>query len=926
MIQDKVEFILHRVEKDEAFKRMFFKKLSTTENPYPWFEQLLKAGFLDPHTCNKNPVLEGDHYNVPYWFALDFLENLATHLAKRPDEKLLGQLVTLINSIIDFREDGKRIENPNTDYKVIRIIFKLPISRITKKHIDFIDIALANRFSAVSLLSSEIVNTVIPYLIDNSAKDLLLEAMKIVLKFKTDKKEYLSFLSFTSVIEDYWFSELIKKNGARIIDICAISLANAIIEIIKEIIAKEVNSFSVGAVPAIEDNPQNFLEDHYQLQITHLLRKTLESLKPPEQESLLKTLVNSDVQIFQRLGIHLINYYYEAYSHLFWQWNGNPLVEYELKHELFELISKNKNNFSTENVGKLINWIESIKFPATEEIPEGSDRYLKIEAHARLEWLYALEGIYDKRISELGEKYSKSYPYKIEHPGYTWWSEPVQVTQIGTPEAFSSEVLAKSNYELVNYIREYKPKERDFFHNKEDLLYSFSGVVKDNPTRFITDMKPFLELDFSFQEALISGLADAWRNKKQLALEEPFCFIKSIMAQPKFKEDSSPQKNYLVKSIADLVYEGTHDEQNTFPQQFLPNCEAILLQLVDNSFSTVTNENFDVFTSVINSPLGIVHYAMITYSLRFAKLYKKDSVEKWATPIKSYYESALQKKRTIEFQVSLGTFLPQLYYLDKEWVTNNIDIIFPKEDTLIWEYGFSSYLVHSSTLSKQIYCLLREHQHYTKALDCLTSTQKHALTKLPQHICLAYLNDLEDLSENSLLSKLVKGENVTYLFDLVTFLWHLRGKLETRMQEKIKPLWAAIIDQTSNSSYKNKYKEVLAHLSTWLILIDTIDSDVVNWMKQTNACLNDRSSLFYLEYLNSHVSKTPQFVAEIFYDLVSNVHYFPFFKQEEVISIIKTLFEARQEEKAKRICTLYLEAGFDFLRPIFEQYNSRKAN
>ncbi len=526
MIKDKVEFILRRVEKDEAFKRMFFKKLSTTENPFPWFEQLHKAGFLDPRTCNKNPVLEGDHYNVPYWFALDYLENLAMHLAKKPDEKLLNQLVALINSFIDYRGDGKRIENSHTDYMLIRIIFKLPISRITKKHIDFIDTALMNRFTAVSLLSSEIVNTVIPYLIDNIAKDLLLEAMKIVLKFKVDKREYLSFLSFTSVIEDYWFSELIGKNGSKIIDVCGISLANIIIEIIKEIISKEAKSFNIGAVPAIEDNPQNFLEDNYQLQITHLLRKTLETLKPPEQESLLKTMVNSDVQILRRLSIHLIGYYYEAYSQLFWQWNGNPLLEYELKHELYELISKNKKYFSSEQIDRFINLIESIKFPATKEIPEGSDKFLQIEAHARLEWLYSLEGICDKRITELREKYSKIYPYEIDHPGYIWWSDPVQITQIGTPEAFSPDILAKSNSELVNYIREYKPKERDIFQNKEDLLYSFRGVVKDNPTRFITNMKPFLELDFGFQEALISGLAGAWMNKKQFALEEPFAFIK----------------------------------------------------------------------------------------------------------------------------------------------------------------------------------------------------------------------------------------------------------------------------------------------------------------------------------------------------------------------------------------------------------------
>jgi len=916
LIQDKVAFILQRAEKDESFKRMFFKKLSTTENPYPWFEQLQKAGYLDPRTNNKNPVLEGDHYSVPYWFALDFLENLAAHLSKKPDEKILDQLVALIDSIIDFREEGKRIENPNTDYKVIKIVFKLPITRITKKHIDFIKTALANKFSAVSLLSSEIENTVIPYLLDNSAKNLLLEAMKIVLKYKIDKKDYLSFLNFTSILDDYWFSELIQKNGSKIIDICGISLANIIVDLIQEIMAKDSKSFSFVAIPAIEDNPQNFLENNYQLQITHLLRRTLESLKPPAQESLLKTLVKSDLQIFQRVSIHLISYYYEAYGQLFWQWDGNPLEEYGLKHEIYELISKNKTNFSSDQIHQLTNWIESIKLPATREAPEGSDKHLQTEAHAKLEWLSALDGIDDKEIVELGEKYSKIYPYKIEHPGYIWWSEPVQVSQIGAPEVFPSEVISKSNTELVQYIKSYKPQKETWYQSREDIVYSFSSIVRENPSKFATDMGPFIDLDLAFQEALVSGFVDAWRNNKPFPLKGLFDFITEATATSTFRESSSMEKNFLIKSIGNLIFEGTRDEKHVFDEEFLSICETILLRLVNNAYSIVKEDSNDVLTAVLNSPLGAVYYAMVAFSLRFAKVYRKNKEEKWVTSIKTYYQSVIETNRTVEFQVCLGTFLPQLYYLDKAWVTENIDKLFPKENEKMWEYGFSSYLFHSTTLSREIYCLLRENQHYKKALK---KTEGNLFPKLPQHVCLAYLNDLESLSKGSLLSDLITGKNVTYLLDLIRFLWHLRGKLEPKMKEKIKPLWGAIVGYISNLPNTEKYKDVLAELSYWLSLVENIDNDIVNWMKLSNKYMNDRSSMFYLEYLNSHVSKNPELVAEIFYDLVSNTHYFPYIKQEEVIALVKSLFESGQEEKAKRICTLYLSAGFEFLRKVFEE-------
>ena len=141
-------------------------KLSETENTYPWFEELHKRGYLDPSN-NKNPIMEGNNYKVPYWEALSYLENLAKHLAEKPKDSILKKLLNLVDSIIVSEENGQRIENPHTDWMIIKIIFKLPIEHITENHIQFIETALLSEFSNTTLLSAEIEKTAFPHLINN---------------------------------------------------------------------------------------------------------------------------------------------------------------------------------------------------------------------------------------------------------------------------------------------------------------------------------------------------------------------------------------------------------------------------------------------------------------------------------------------------------------------------------------------------------------------------------------------------------------------------------------------------------------------------------------------------------------------------------------------------------------------------------------
>lgn len=919
-MQEKITRIFQEVERNEAFKRMFFKKLSETENPIPWFEELRKRGYLDPSN-NKNPTMDRDNYTVPYWQALGYLENLAKHITDKPEEIILEKLIDLTNSIIEYKENDQRIENPHTDWMIIKTIFKLPIEKIVANHIEFVEIALLSKFSNTVLISAEIEKTIFPFLIENKNEDLLLKLLEIIIKPRKSKEPFS--LETTSIMEEYWFSEVLKKNKRKLVEICGLKSARIVIKQMKSILKEEESSFNIATIPTIEDSSQIMFPEKYEWQLVSLLRETLEQAIPPSQADLLSEMLQSQFSIFKRIGIHTINYHYQAFANLFWSWKDNPLEEFRLKHEIYELLKSNKQYFSEEEFNKLIEWIEAIKLKPSKTTPEDTESLKKREAYVKLEWLSAVADTENKQIRELHQKYFQIYPGEIEHPGYIVWSSGVQVSKVGDVQPFSEEILSLSNQKIAEYIMNYREPEKKRFELNGNLRYSLSRTVRENPQKFVKDMKPFLALKYEYQEAFLSGLLEAWKNDEKFSWKELFDYMLALISRADFwvqgKKPENTYKKWVISRIADLIYSGTNNDKHAFDSKHFPECERVLLILGEETKSELDDTTEDVLTATLNSSLGRVYSAMVSYSLRVARLLKKATEQKWVDNIKMHFEKTLETERSIEFDVTLGTFLPQLSFLDENWVRENINRIFPKENEKSWANGFSSYLFHSSHFSKELYCLLRENQHYKLAMK--TKFKKSvASAKVSQHIFIAYLHEVEPLSDGSLLSDLIMNENTNYLLDLVRFAWRLRDKINEKTKTRIKPLWGKIVAFVASSDDESKYREILANLSYWLSLVDEIDENICRWMKTSGKYIDQRTELFFVEYLLEHVSKTPQFVAEIFYEIVSTQRYFPRYRKEDIVGIVKKLFEFGQVEKAKRICNLYLESGYLFLREIYDEY------
>jgi len=50
-------------------------------------------------------------------------------------------------------------------------------------------------------------------------------------------------------------------------------------------------------------------------------------------------------------------------------------------------------------------------------------------------------------------------------------------------------------------------------------------------------------------------------------------------------------------------------------------------------------------------------------------------------------------------------------------------------------------------------------------------------------------------------------------------------------------------------------------------------------------------------------------------------NYFPRYKEEHIISIVRHLYESKDKVLVNGICNRYLNNGYDFLRSIYREFN-----
>ena len=888
----------------------FFSKLDSPA----WLKPLKEDGWFNPE---RNPapqevVGSPGNYHMPTWYALNYVARVAKH----PDRPV-GILVKIVDAIInDADASGESIGNSHTAWRLTDIIGTFPVDLIDARHLAFIGTAVKTCGVEVGLLiTEEVGETILPKLLHAGAKELTLRLLKVVLD---------------DSVAAYSLKDALRNREQTIARLCGVEASRIGLTQIRNLVIEEESVFDLIQLGE-GDASKHACEDYPEF----VVRFTCSMLQFATPESITETVAallqesrRESRAIFGLIALNAIKHHYADLNRLFWEWQGNPLEEVWLKPGLYDLIQTRCTAFSDAEIEQILHWIESAQYAVSSEDAEKREKVL---AYGKRKWLSALVRTGNEKVLATIEKYEQINPAKLVKPGLNSWIETSW--RDASPVAVE-ELSRMSNAEISAYLANFEeePMIGPSVPTKRRLAETFEEYVATDPERFTENLLPFRCVPLLYQSSMLQGFLKAWREKREVNWEALLAFIHQLLSSETFwAKQQMPRlsyRNWILSATADLIAAGTENDNHAFDVNLLPLAEQILFVLVEKVKPNVTALK-NLPSAVLNSGRGKVFSAVINYALRFART--SDTAQKdgsrWPHAVREEFTKRLDRRveYSLEFSFTLGAYLPNLFYLDKAWVIANVDSIFPQEDDVHWHAAFSGYLFDSSPVYSEFHSLLKEHGHYQWALemDFGNETEARRLREtLVTHICVGWTagvgETLED--ETSLIYQLINHGSPELLSALIHFFWRQRDALPAELKEKVRPTWRALCESLSRKEDVAEYQEVFSRLSGWVALVDQIDAEVLNWLKLSISSIKRHDVAFFVEALRLHVSKTPAEVGEIYLDMLANDMY-PYYDRTDIEETVRVLYRAGHKQIADQICNLYGEAGFDFLRTLYDEYH-----
>ena len=432
------------------------------------------------------------------------------------------------------------------------------------------------------------------------------------------------------------------------------------------------------------------------------------------------------------------------------------------------------------------------------------------------------------------------------------------------------------------------------------------------------------------QCSALPGLLAALHDKKKFDWETFLEFIRKLFSLEHFwaneQVNDFKYRNQILGDIAELIAVGIDNDAYDFDPRLLPLTEQILLVLVEKTESKCALEETSMNT-FLNSSKGMVFWVMMEYTLRLARIKNTKQMDfRWPQAIRADFTKRLDKgiESSFEFSFALGAFLPLLLDLDKEWVIDNINYIFPLKDEHRWYVTFSEYLLSSDKIHESLGFLLKEGGHYQKALN--TNFAHHTVeTALATHICTFWLEGDEDLDDKtSLVYQVMNSNNLNFLSAVLIFFSDQIDNLSEANQMEVRSTLCVLFKVLSENEDEEGCRKIFGELSKWVVFIDRIDEDALEWLKLSVRHVTWDIGVL-VETLLTHASETPREVGIIYLELskrgISSL-LARRFEPDEVVKTIRILYKTGHKKTANQICVQFAEGGLDFLNPLYNEYQS----
>ncbi|KKM19034.1 hypothetical protein LCGC14_1659720, partial [marine sediment metagenome] len=502
------------------------------------------------------------------------------------------------------------------------------------------------------------------------------------------------------------------------------------------------------------NDARNFLINQIRDYLIQLAKNNLELVK-----SGYELLTKYKWVIFSRIQLYIINKYPDLFTIQLNESSINHLY-FETPFYWIEYYDLIKNNFfrlSDENKQIIFNWIrigpdlkkEGISpddFTDKDKFQDFSEHFKSIWIRRRAEPIkdylpLDLKNIYENLVLKNGE---------LEHPQYYRYHEGPRFFS-GSP--LNKEKLAKlSNNELTDHLRTWKPSKEEFFSTKEGLGVFLSREISENPKNRTELISNFEVIPIVYLPYIVSGFSHAIKGEKVEFIDMVPEVIKIFKATK--DNEKTVEKINIWREIARFLQEGLKLERQIHSKDLIDEIWGIIsffLNIGDPD-EDVIDENYinyeDFTTYSINTFKGIILDTFFQYAFYRARILDSPKSNIMALEVEDKLNKLLNPEiESVKIIRSIiSQHLTDLYYLNEQWISTKISILFPRENRDLWKIAWESYVIYNK-LNVTIYPQLKE--HYKIAItEMMNLISGRALEYLAYHIIFLYVNEIEDLSED----------------------------------------------------------------------------------------------------------------------------------------------------------------------------------
>lgn len=904
------------MKKSDEHARRGFELLLKRNHLDDFFDSLNKAGLFLP-LQNPKPIPAGEpgYVQIPFWDALNYLEAVAKLASEKNDLLLAEKVMIVVRTVSRAREpDGSIRDNYHTYWKFAEILGLVPTTAVTIEDIDLVPGWLSSKFEQGMIGRALDQGALRHFLASNSPEDW--DKASLILRHCTairwvDKKELGDkYKKPVTVVEDYCLQKLIKHNAGTLGAKIGKQAAEVFLDRVREVYKFEGDSH--WKRPAIEEeHPQNRRWDGVYNRFVDGLRDVLLSWIDHDlanAKSFVEARLQDDAEIVRRIAIYVLNQRWLKLQSIYPSILGARLFDDGHLHELYGLLREHFEKMSKDEKAATVNAIRQIPRGTKGTNPSGLLRYIQRN------WLSAIAGRGNKPADIWFNELQADLTLGSlrEHPDFhsymKSWSGP------GSSRYSVQELLAfAEDGSIVKQLNDFQ--QIDFWHGSTTraLVDTLEKSIKINPQQFLHLLPDFSKAKSPYQYGIISGFKLLWDAPKgtqsqidwDSTWEALVAFFASIISDVTFwaecidsdsVSDLTPTRDQIPPLIAAFLHSGTQNDETAYPESLLPRTWLLLCRLLEH-LKSESESREDAMGQAINSSKGKAIEALFSHALRECRVSDRASgahVEVWVR-MKPVFDKELAqcKDANFEFSTLAGAYLPNLDYLNRDWLLTSVDQIFNQQFPANFTCALEGLAFAPATHS--IYALLVDKGIVDWALQNAPEGRR-SHERLIERIALAYLQGGDELDSSRFLYlfETGKGEDLEVVSRLF---WSVRSEELTPDEiERVFCFWAKCVEWSTAAELPAKLLSSLSALSCYINSVGDKEATLLRAVAphvQVNSHADD-----FIEELNRLVDNNPAVISAVF-KIVLDANKFDHDNQDGLKLLIKKLAEHGMRDEAR---------------------------